>query len=256
MDGPRPIFVNDKWHDFSARVKRRDGHRCLRCSRGADEVVLQVHHERYIEGKAPWEYALSDCRTLCKGCHAREHQLIEPDSGWTLLAITDLGSPDGVCERHNCGNTIRYAHETYHPAWGYKIVGSTCIQHLTKKDQLRSSRIVQLYKNISEFVYNSEWQEGKTKKGKCYIHCLYKHHSIRIYGDENRYAYQLVLKEKGVKWHTYGDVVPLANRGLEQVKELAYVVLKGKISRDDEEKERLREVYRGFAHSQTLRGSI
>lgn len=244
MDGPRPIFVNDKWRDFSAKVKRRDGHRCLRCSRGADEVVLQVHHERYIEGKAPWEYALSDCRTLCKGCHAREHQLIEPDSGWTLLAITDLGGLEGICERNHCGNTIRYAHQTYHPAAGYKIVGSTCIEHLTREDQLLSSSVVRLYKNISEFVHASQWKEGMSKKGKRYIATTYRHHSIRIYGDENRYAYQLVFKEKGVKWHTYADVVPLPNRGMEQVKELAYVVLKGKISRDEEEKERLREVYR------------
>ncbi len=249
MDGPRPIYINNKWRTFSEKVKHRDNHRCLQCNRGPDEVTLQVHHERYIEGKAPWEYALSDCRTLCKGCHAREHGQIDPDRGWTLLEIVDLGSPDGICERRNCGSQIRYANLTYHPVVGYRTVGSTCIQHLTQEDQLTSSRIVQLYKNISDFVHASAWQEGVTKKGKHYLTTSYRHHAIRIYGDENHYTYQLVFKEKGVKWHTYGDVVPLLNRGLEQVKELAYVVLKGTISRDKEEKERLREVYRRLVRS-------
>jgi hypothetical protein len=244
MDGPTPLFINPKWRTFSEKVKQRDNHRCLQCNRGPDEVILQVHHERYIEGKAPWEYALSDCRTLCKGCHARAHNLLEPDRGWTLLDIVDLGSLDGVCERKNCGNQIRYAHLTYHPLAGYRTVGSTCIQHLTREDQLTSSRIVQLYKNISEFVHESEWVEGRTKKGKTYLSTTYRHHAIRIYDGEGHYAYQLVFKEKGVKWHSYDEVVPLPGRGLEQVKELAYVVLKGKLARVGEGRERLREVYR------------
>ena len=248
MDGPRPIFINDKWRLFAERVKQRDGHRCLRCGRGPHDAVLQVHHERYFDGKPPWEYALSDCRTLCKGCHAREHGRIEPDRGWTLLSITDLGSLDGVCERHNCGNMIRYAHETYHPAWGYKIVGSTCIQLLTREDRLTSHRFVQLYKNISEFVHASQWQAGLTKKGRRYVGATHQHHTIRIYGDEGRYAYQVVIKEKGVKWHDYGKVIPLHGRCLEEVKEIAYVVLKGTIARSEEEKAQLREVYRGLVH--------
>ncbi len=215
MDGPRPIFVNDKWRAFAERVKARDGHRCMQCGRGPDEVVLQVHHERYIDGRAPWEYPLSDCRTLCKGCHAREHGQVEPDRGWTLLEIVDLGSPEGVCERRGCGSPIRYAHHTYHPAWGYKLVGSTCIQHLTRKDQLISDRLVRLYKNISAFIHESEWTQGRTKSGSPYIAAKYKHHSIRIYGQEGRYAYQLVLKEKGVKWHEYLGIEALPGLTLE-----------------------------------------
>jgi len=79
MKKQRKIYVNDKWYRFSARVKNRDGNKCLRCDRGEAEAILQVHHEIPVKGKAPWEYALSDCRTLCKGCHAREHNLVEPD---------------------------------------------------------------------------------------------------------------------------------------------------------------------------------
>lgn len=244
MDGARAIFVNDKWSRFAEEVKRRDNFHCLQCGRGVGEVTLQVHHVRYIEGKAPWQYALSDCLTLCKGCHAREHGLLDPEYGWTLLEIVDLGSLDGVCERKNCGNTIRYAHLTYHPVAGYRSVGSSCIKHLTREDQLTSSHFVQLYKNISEFVHASKWHEGVTKSGLHYLTTNYRHHAIRIYGDDGRYAYQLVFKEKGVKWHSYDEVRALPNRALEQVKELAYVVLRGKLLRDSEERERLRELYR------------
>ena len=41
-----------------------------------------------------------------------------------------------------------------------------------------------LYKNISKFVHSSDWENGFTKKDKKYLNCKYKHHSIRIYGEE------------------------------------------------------------------------
>lgn len=83
MKKPRKLYINEKWYEFSGKVKQRDEYKCLQCGRREPEVILQVHHEIYVKGKAPWEYPLSDCRTLCKGCHAREHKLIEPDKGWT-----------------------------------------------------------------------------------------------------------------------------------------------------------------------------
>lgn len=244
MNKPRKIYVNEKWAEFSEKVKRRDGYKCLQCGRSELEVVIQVHHEIYLNGKPPWGYSLSDCRTLCKGCHARVHNLIEPDRGWTLISIDDLGGPDGVCERQGCGNEIRYAYLSYHPAWGYKTVGSTCIEHLTQKDRLLSSHLVKIYKNISKYVHGTAWEAGLTKNGKKYISGKYKHHSIRIYGDGNRYAFQLVLKEKGVRWHDYRDTVRTMNKSLDEVKELAFVALKGTVSDNDEEKELLRDIYR------------
>lgn len=151
---------------------------------------------------------------------------------------------DGVCERKNCGAGIRYAHLTYHPNWGYKVVGSTCIEHLTQEDRLLSSNIIKSYKNISEFIHGSDWKEGFTKNKKKYIECKYKHHSIRIYGDDNNYAYQIIIKEKGVRWHDYKDIIKTKKKSLEEVKELSYIVLKGTISEDEEEKSLLREIYK------------
>lgn len=150
MKQVRNIYVNEEWLSFSNKVKRRDGYRCLQCDRSQDQVTLQVHHEIYVAGKAPWEYALSDCLTLCKGCHAREHGLIQPQSGWSLLSITDLGDLEGICERTGCGTEIRFEHLTYHPKWGYLVVGSTCIEHLTQEDRLLSNNVIKLYKNISQ----------------------------------------------------------------------------------------------------------
>lgn len=244
MNTPRKVYVNEKWLEFSNKVKARDEYSCLQCGRDEPEVMLQVHHELYIEGKPPWAYSLSDCRTLCRGCHARAHNLVEPARGWTLIAVEDLGGLDGVCERQGCGNEIRYAHITYHPAWGYKTVGSTCIEHLTQEDRLISSNLIRAYKNISDYVHNTPWAGGCTKNGKRYISGKYRHHSIRVYGDGNGYAFQLVIKEKGVRWHDYRDIVRTNNKGLDEVKELAYIALRGTVSDDREEKELLRDIYR------------
>lgn len=244
MSQPKTLYVNENWPAFSEKVKRRDGHKCLRCGRGSREVTLQVHHTIYVVGKAPWDYALSDCRTLCKGCHAKEHGLIEPNTGWTLLSIDDLGGTDGTCERKGCGAEIRYAHLTYHPGWGYLVVGSTCIEYLTQEDRLLSSNVIHLYKNISNFVHLSEWFRGFTQKGKGYISSIYRHHQIRIYGEEGSHSFQLALKENGVRWHNFGKIIDVRGKRTIAVKELAYTALRGTLSESEEEKGLLRKLYR------------
>ena len=39
--------------------------------------ILQVHHKRYIENKAKWDYDNSDLVTLCKDCHNLVHESLE-----------------------------------------------------------------------------------------------------------------------------------------------------------------------------------
>lgn len=242
----RKSYYNVKWHEFSKRVKERDNFQCLKCGRKQNQVVLQVHHEKYIHGLEPWEYALSDCITLCKGCHANEHNLIEPSKGWTLIAVIDLGGLYGFCERKGCGTEIRYEHVAYHPGWGYKNVGSSCIEFLTEGDKKLSSKILKLYKSISNFVHQSDWKIGYTKKGKEYIVTTYKHHIIRIYGKDKRYAFQIAIKEKGEKWFDWKDIISVWNKDLNQVKELAYIVARGLTAEDQSEIEILRSVYQGI----------
>jgi len=239
----RKSYYNTKWYEFSNKVRKRDNFQCVKCHRERNEVVLQVHHKRYIYGLEPWEYSLSDCITLCKGCHAEEHNLIEPQKGWTLISINDLGGLNGICEREGCGTEIRYEHEVYHPDWGYKNVGSSCIEFLTEEDKRLSSRVLKIYKNIGDFVHQSDWEIGYTKKGKEFIGTTYKHHLIRIYGEEKRYAYQVAIKELGEKWFDWKDVVSVRNKNLNEVKELAYIVARGLTTEKQSEKEILRNIY-------------
>ncbi len=244
MKTNRKSYYNTKWRDFSEVIKRRDGYKCLKCGRKETDAILQVHHKIYKPEIELWEYPTSDCITLCKGCHASEHGFVEPDSGWILISIEDLGELSGVCERKGCGKEIRYEHVTYHPLWGYKTVGSTCVEHLTREDQFLSQEVLKSFKKISEFIVNSYWEKGITKKGNEYISTIHSHHQIRIYGKENFYSFQIALKEKGEKWFDFKDVIHTKNKNLEQVKELGYIVLKGLTTQSESEKEILRNIYK------------
>jgi hypothetical protein len=244
MKQKRRAYYNDKWFDFSERVQRRDNYKCLKCGRKKGEVILQTHHKLYKRGLEVWEYPLSDCITLCKGCHAEQHGIIEPTDGWTLISIDDLEGLYGVCEKKGCGTEIRYEHLIYHPNFGYKTVGSTCVEFLTREDQLLSQEVLKVFKKISDFIQNSEWNTGYTKNNKKYYFTTHAHHQIRIYGKDNFYSYQIAIKEKGKKWFEFGDFLKAKNKTFEQVKELGYIVLKGTITDNEEEKEILRNLYK------------
>ena len=203
-----------------------------------------MHHKIYYPNRLPWEYAYSDCVTLCKGCHAREHNKIEPDSGWTLIEINDLGDLSGTCERQGCGAELRYEHLIYHPNWGYKSVGSSCIEHLTREERNLSDIVLKIYSNISNFINSSKWEDGFTQKGKKFIFTKYKHSIIRIYGVENDYAFQIGVKQKGIKKFEFGEIIKSINKNLIQTKELAFIVLKGTLTNLENEKEVLRNIYK------------
>jgi len=245
MKNHRKSYYNKKWFDFSKKVKLRDGNKCLKCGRTDSEVVLQTHHKNYKPNLEPWDYPLSDCITLCKGCHSREHGLVEPNSGWTLISIEDLGDLIGTCERKGCGTDIRYEHLTYHPKWGHKTVGSTCIEYLTQEDQFLSHEVLKVFRKVSDFINKSEWKEGFTKKGSKYIYTKHSHNQIRIYGKENYYSFQIALKIKGVKWFDFKELIKAKKgKNLEQVKELSYIVLKGMLTESEKERELLRNIYK------------
>lgn len=118
-------YRDPEWFSFRREVIRLDGGKCVRC--GSTEH-LHVHHKHYVEGKAPWEYPYNDCETLCRGCHAKEHGIIPPDSGWTYIGYDDNGDCSGTCER--CKTPIRYEHTIFHPNWGEMVVGCGCADKL------------------------------------------------------------------------------------------------------------------------------
>lgn len=237
------VYKNKRWFEFSEKIKARDGYKCLKCGRGKEEVVLNVHNTNYIRGIDVCELQ-SSYYTLCNSCNAKEHGIIEPTSGWYLISIDDLGGLDGICEREGCVNKIRYAHLVHHPNWGYKTVGSTCVEFLTEEDQYISAKVLKVLKNIQKFINSSVWEENIAKNNKRFISATYSYNKIRIYGQENNFSYQLWIKKKGIKWYDYDRLIKTENKSLEQVKELSYIVLKGKLATDFQEKEILREIYR------------
>lgn len=244
MKQRKRAYYNENWFKFSDAVQFRDDYRCTKCGRKKGDIVLQTHHRKYKKGLEPWEYPLSDCISLCKGCHAKEHNLIEPSDGWTLISIDDLGGLYGICEKRGCGNEIRYEHLIYHPNWGYKTVGSTCVEYLTQEDQYLSAEVIKTLRKIGEFVQNSLWEIGITKKGNKYFYTTHLHHEIRIYGKENFYSFQIALKEKGIRWFEFGEFIQAKGKTLDQVKELGFIFLKEKITDNYEEKEILRNLYK------------
>lgn len=134
------IYSNKQWKEFSKEMIKDLGGQCFKCDRTKNETVLQIHHIVYEKGKLPWESPKEDLEILCKGCHAREHDILEPSDSWILLDIIDNGTANYQCERQKgidekCNTEIRYEHTIYHPNVGYRTVGSTCINHLTDADQ-------------------------------------------------------------------------------------------------------------------------
>jgi hypothetical protein len=239
----RRQYYNDSWFKFSESVQRRDGYKCLKCGRKKGEVVLQTHHKFYKSGLKIWEYPLSDCITLCKGCRAQHHGIKEPTDGWTLISIGDLGGLEGTCEKNGCGKDIRYEHLIYHPNFGYMVVGSSCVEFLTREDQYLSQEVLKVLKNISDIIQKSVWKTGYTNNNKKYSFTTHSYNQIRIYEKNNFYSYQIALKQIGEKWFDFGDFIRAESKTLEQVKELGYIVLKGKTTKNNKEKEILRNIY-------------
>jgi REP element-mobilizing transposase RayT len=122
-------YQTSQWQAFRAEVIELDGGRCNVCQRLEADVVLQVHHKKYIPGRVPWQYTYADCETLCKGCHAAEHGKIPPKTGWQYLGYEDLGEVSANCEL--CGSNFRYQFFVYHKNWGSMQVGTVCCNALT-----------------------------------------------------------------------------------------------------------------------------
>lgn len=235
------LYRAQEWHKFSESIKKRDGGLCLKCSRGSPDVVLQVHHEIYKEGRKPWEYYSSDCITLCSGCHAREHGLIEPSSGWSLLSINDLGGLDGHCEKKGCGNAIRYEHLTYHPEWGYQTVGSTCVEHLTQEDIDLGKDTLSAYKKVRVFLNKAVWKVV-VDKGEKFIKTKHLGKNIFIYKCDQGYGFSVRSN-----YNSYlHDPVEKSGVTLDQVKELSAITLFGLSTNIKKDKETFRHLYQNI----------
>lgn len=153
-------YSHPEWARFREEVINLDGGRCLRCDRSrTDGAVLQVHHRSYLAGRRPWEYARTECETLCKGCHAQEHGIIMPQSDWFLIASDDLGDLSGKCEC--CGNALRYIYAIIHPKWGSMAVGTDCCNRLTMTSGASAYHEARIKKRQqrARFIDSDRWKQ-------------------------------------------------------------------------------------------------
>jgi hypothetical protein len=247
----RRLYQNSNWRDFAMLVRERDNHRCTKCGRGKDEVVLQVHHTLYKEGLKPWEYAMANCETLCKGCHASIHGLIEPSSGWTLISINDLGDLTGKCERKGCGSSIRYEYLVYSPGWGYQVVGSTCVDILTQDDKLIVQEIDEALKSIKQIVNSKAWKWMHIQNTLPYQYLQKGRNFIQIFGNKDQYEFKIHINEGSISGKNH-QIFKTINVPLDQVKEVAAIIYLGRIS-ESHVKELYSNLYKVLSKSITLK---
>lgn len=86
------LLRDPRWQRKRLEVLQREDFTCEDC--GAKDKTLNVHHDKYRPGAAPWEYDASELRCLCEDCHAKEHALLEAFKARWKDAIDGLGQSD------------------------------------------------------------------------------------------------------------------------------------------------------------------
>lgn len=155
-------YSSKEWKLCRERILQRDKYTCRHCGiskSNNNNIILQVHHKKYIKNKHPWEYSDDILITLCKGCHAKEHGLLNlPNDGWELEGYSDLGEKSGICEY--CGSPYRYEYMISHSNWGYMMVGECCAKKLTNQENdinIISNEIKKEASRIENFINSSKW---------------------------------------------------------------------------------------------------
>lgn len=149
-------YRSNRWVSFREEVIELDGGACVRCGKSREVgTILQVHHKKYIAGKAPWEYPYELCETLCKRCHAAEHGEIRPENGWEFVGEDDLGGLYGTCDR--CGKDLRYIFFVQHPHWEPMAVGTYCCDDLTGTQI--ASEMRKYDDRLARFMKSKRWSE-------------------------------------------------------------------------------------------------
>lgn len=168
MGKQRNLYRTLSWKQRCQEIIEADGNTCCECGRMPPEVILQVHHLKYIKGKKPWEYSSEDLITLCKGCHARKHNILKeiPQDGWIYEGYEDLGGLWGTCDL--CGSELRYEHYIYHPILNdYMSVGCNCADKLTNTDiaSKNDHKMHLAEQRLHNYIRSPKWE----RRNKCYI---------------------------------------------------------------------------------------
>jgi len=192
-------YKQSQWKLYRQSVIELDGYKCRQCGRGQNEVILQVHHKEYKTGLKAWEYPTADCITLCRGCHAQIHGIIQPTFGWEYIGDEDLGDLIGTCENRGCGSEIRYSFTIFHPQWGTLEVGTVCCDNLTDSEiasNLKESRL-KFEGRKERFLTSKRWTtDGHNHKIKQGLF------DIEILTTENKFCLKINGKTSKVKHDT------------------------------------------------------
>jgi hypothetical protein len=197
-------YKESQWKLFRQSVIELDGHKCRQCGRGENDVVLQVHHNEYKAGLKAWEYATSDCVTLCRGCHAQIHGIIQPTFGWEYIGDEDLGDLIGTCENGRCGSSIRYSFTIFYAKWGTLEVGTVCCDNLTDSEvasNLKESKL-KFESRKQRFLNSNRWttdgQNHKIKQGlfDMEIFQIENEYSLRINGKSSKIKHESLIVAK------------------------------------------------------------
>ena len=174
------------WRKKKEEILLRDNYTCQLCHRSVSEgVILQVHHPCYINDCHAWEYPNSVLITMCKGCHAAEHGIIPPKTGWIYEEEYDT-EDYGAEQCELCGTYLRYVHVLRHPDWGFIMVGCECANNLlnntiaSDKEKERKERA----EKWKRYMDSPKWKSRKNGY-------FYKNNKGRIIIWNNRGKYKL-----------------------------------------------------------------
>lgn len=71
------LLKDRRWQMRRLYIFERDGWDCTNANCLTLNDPLCVHHKRYCDGLAPWEYPDEDLITLCDTCHKAVHGIVE-----------------------------------------------------------------------------------------------------------------------------------------------------------------------------------
>lgn len=121
------LHQNPQWHIFFNKVKLKNKNICKKSGKIKHDLLLDFNH--YKSDKLPWEQDIDSAFLVSKSYFENNKNIPEPETGWHLIEIRDLGGLSGICEKHACKQKIRYEYKIYHPEYGYLTVGSTCVDY-------------------------------------------------------------------------------------------------------------------------------
>ncbi len=86
------LLRDPRWQKMRLKKLEAAEWKCQGCA--DTETTLNVHHKRYVKGRAPWEYDEAELVVLCEPCHSEEHE--DKDMRSELMARLGLDGPLGL----------------------------------------------------------------------------------------------------------------------------------------------------------------